>query len=1134
MSTSKKKVDVVSHATKLASDVNPSALREIAKLIKSKMIKIQGIIQRILQTLNHYRGLNIISNSDLIVCTTTLIECFDKSSSITSLLETDGESSHTVEKINKYIDQLQQIVDKMSIIMCGYGASSIEDIFFISFGSDVTAVSNQEQDVWKEKRDIIMKHVKPIGYKTFHWKQSKTKPKNVSDPVTSLCVNKIVEDAIQIELSNQYECFDIDLTGKSNYVKIYGIRVVVHNEKTQKTLIIQGLVDDVPVDCLNSAYIKQRKREILESNQYGEGTDATTKQCVAPTSPFGSPTIIRSGIDQLQIELIVRLLETMTIKDALINGDDDFRKRIYTIFTDVSYIKTNKLTATIRRFLDMDVYGQRSMIMNLLIYNQDDEVQYITYLLYDLISTKNTAGNSIDSTEQQMIYDSFPWKIKLYFKETMKNTIKYTKDMMSKYDINRVSLEQQIYVMKVPDNVREKAMTKLKEIKGKSDDSGAKAKQYLEGLIRIPFGVYREEQIIQKPKKLNSIFMGGLNLIEEPRRIDFLQKHMSGKLKSHYSATEIVKLSDRCEEWITTTLSKIVSDQLMSCGVKQINQIWQLFCNDSLIDNRYDATSKQDKQKALTSHLDKCSEPTLNKMAEIIFGATEHTFYKKTLQEMRKSKSIANEFKHDLRSVVDILDESIHGHDHAKNQILKIIGQWMNGEQSGYCFGFEGSPGVGKTSLAKRGLANCLKNEDGSSRPFSFIALGGSCNGSTLEGHSYTYVNSTWGRIVDILMDSKCMNPIIYIDELDKVSKTEHGKEIIGILMHLIDTTQNSVFQDKYFSGIDIDLSKALFIFSYNDASQIDSILLDRIHRIKFDNLSIAEKLVIARKYILPEINKKMGLEGCVELSDEIIEYIIETYTLESGVRKLKEVIFDLYGEINIELLRCENPASVILPIHITVDNLDEHYLSKYDKIRDKLIHDKPQIGIINGLWANSLGRGGIIPIQAMYFPTTTFLDLRLTGMQGDVMKESMNVAKSLAWNILSSEEKTQCLARFVTTKEQGIHIHCPDGATPKDGPSAGAAITAVIYSILSGKSIRNDVAITGEINLQGKITEIGGLEQKILGGIRAGVKRFLYPSSNARDFEKIAQKYGNSRILESIEFVPVSEIEEVFSQLYV
>ena len=1081
MSALKKKVDVVSHATKLSSDVNPSALQEIAKLIKSKMLKIQGVIQRILQTLNSYRGLNIISNSDLIVCTSTLIECFEKSVAIMSVLESEHEI-HTVEKINRYIDQLQQIVDKMSIIMCGYGASCIEDIFFISFGSDLDALfSSTESELWVEKRNLIMKYVRPIGYKTFHWKQSRTKPKNPTDmsnqSSSPMCMNKIVEETIQIELANQYECFDIDLTGKTNYVKIYGIRVVVHNEKTQKTLIIQGLVDDIPIECVNNYYVRFRKQVVSDLMKSGDNKAADVKWA----------------------ELTNRLLETMTIKDALIYGNDDFCKKMFTIFSDVNYVKSNKLTATIRKFLDMDVYGQRSMIMNLLVYNQEDEVQYITYLLYDLISAKNASGNAIDSTEQQMIYDSFPWKIKLFFKETMKHTIKYTKDMMSKYDVNRVSLEQQIYVMKVAENVREKAMAKLKEIKGKSDDSGAKAKQYLEGLLKIPFSVYREEPIIKKPKKLNEIFMAGLNLLAEKTRAEFIAKYMGGRIKSHYSALEIVKIANHCEKWIKQTILSVLSDNLPSYGAKQINHLWQVFCSEyagkdsemlAIVSGKKPATIiKQEKQRLMRMHLDECSELSLSKMMENVgaSGIGGDSSYQKTLQEMQKSKTIANEFKYDLKTVVDILDESIYGHENAKNQILKIIGQWMNGEHSGYCFGFEGSPGVGKTSLAKRGLANCLKNENGESRPFSFIALGGSCNGSTLEGHSYTYVNSTWGRIVDILMDSKCMNPIIYIDELDKVSKTEHGKEIIGILMHLIDTTQNSGFQDKYFSGIDIDLSKALFIFSYNDASQIDSILLDRIHRIKFDNLSLDEKLVITRKYILPEINRKMGLEGCVELSDEVISYIVETYTLESGVRKLKEVIFDLYGEINIELLRCENVQSTELPIQVTVELLDKKYLSKYDKMREKTIHDSPEVGVINGLWANSLGRGGIIPIQVVHFPTSTFLDLRLTGMQGDVMKESMNVAKSLAWSLLTESERGACLERFEKTKAQGIHIHCPDGATPKDGPSAGAAITSAIYSLLSGKPIRNDVAMTGEINLQGKITEIGGLEQKYWGVFAPG-----------------------------------------------
>ena len=191
-----------------------------------------------------------------------------------------------------------------------------------------------------------------------------------------------------------------------------------------------------------------------------------------------------------------------------------------------------------------------------------------------------------------------------------------------------------------------------------------------------------------------------------------------------------------------------------------------------------------------------------------------------------------------MENVETILDKSVYGHLEAKRQIQRIIGQWINGTNSGHCFGFEGPPGVGKTSLAKKGISICLKDFNGKSRPFSFIAMGGSCNGSVLEGHSYTYVGSTWGKIVDILIDSKCMNPIIFIDELDKISKTENGKEIIGILTHLTDATQNDEFADKYFAGIKFDLSKVLFIFSYNDYNLLDPILADRIHRVKFRHLS--------------------------------------------------------------------------------------------------------------------------------------------------------------------------------------------------------------------------------------------------------------------------------------------------------
>ena len=439
--------------------------------------------------------------------------------------------------------------------------------------------------------------------------------------------------------------------------------------------------------------------------------------------------------------------------------------------------------------------------------------------------------------------------------------------------------------------------------------------------------------------------------------------------------------------------------------------------------------------------------------------------------------------------------------------------------------------------MAKYGLANCLKNENGESRPFAFIAMGGSSNGSTLEGHNYTYVGSMWGKIVDILMDKKCMNPIIFIDELDKISNTEHGREIVGILTHLIDSTQNDCFQDKYFNGIDLDLSKTLFIFSYNDAGAVDKILLDRIHRIKFKHISLDEKLVICKKYLLPELYKKMGLEnGVVDMSEANLTFIIEKYTCEPGVRKLKELLFEIIGEINLECIKMKtksNNDSISLPVVITNEEIKMKYLRERHEVRVQQISAYSKVGIINGLWANAVGRGGIIPIEAHFFPCDRFFDLKLTGMQGDVMKESMNVAKTLAWSLLTEDEMTRNLEMFTKTKMQGIHIHCPEGATPKDGPSAGTAITCVLYSLLTNKKIDNRIAITGEINLQGHVTAIGGLDLKIMGGINGGVTTFIFPKDNKKDYDEFMEKNGTKEEIKSIVFIQVSSIQEVLGMIF-
>jgi ATP-dependent Lon protease len=406
------------------------------------------------------------------------------------------------------------------------------------------------------------------------------------------------------------------------------------------------------------------------------------------------------------------------------------------------------------------------------------------------------------------------------------------------------------------------------------------------------------------------------------------------------------------------------------------------------------------------------------------------------------------------------------------------------------------------------------------------IQLGGDANGSTLIGHSYTYVGSTWGSIVQILIDSKCMNPIIFIDEVDKVSKTEHGKEIIGILTHLLDPAQNDIFQDKYFAGIELDLSKALFVLSYNDETLIDRILLDRIHRIKFDGLSLEDKIVIAKRYVLPEIYGKMGLSNIIEFPYEVLKFVINEYTCEAGVRKMTQVLTEIVGEINLSVLKREN-VNASIPIVISVEDIQTKYFKDKSVPVKYKIHSESKVGVINALWANQMKQGGVLPLQISYLPSSKFLDLKLTGSLGDVMKESISVSLTNAWNLTSLERQIELQEKY---SKQGLHIHCPSISTPKDGPSATTAFTIAIYSLLNDRKIKNYFGITGETSFDYVLTQIGGLEEKIIHSIPAGIKEFIFPKENLSDFNRMMEKYKGNEILEGIKFHAIERIEDVLS----
>jgi len=479
-----------------------------------------------------------------------------------------------------------------------------------------------------------------------------------------------------------------------------------------------------------------------------------------------------------------------------------------------------------------------------------------------------------------------------------------------------------------------------------------------------------------------------------------------------------------------------------------------------------------------------------------------------------------NEKKDYLSNVRKILDDAVYGHKDAKLQLERLFAQWINGESKGAVLGLQGPPGTGKTSLAKNGLSKCLLDYDNKPRPFVMLPIGGSVNGSTLVGHNFTYVSSSWGRIVDILITTKCMNPIIFIDEIDKVSHTEHGKEIISILTHITDSTQNDEFEDKYFSGIKIDLSKALIVFSFNDPNLIDPILRDRITIIETHPLKINEKLTIIKDYIIPQICKDVGFNKSeLIFTDELIIDLIETYTNEAGVRKIKEKIVDIIRDINLKRFYFND---IVLPYTITkeyVKNLFENHL----KVRIKKISPQPLVGTVNGLYASSNGGlGGITLIQAIKFPSTKMLELNLTGQAGDVMKESSQYALKNAFALLSPKEQS-----IIIKKPFGIHIHCPDGATPKDGPSAGLAFTLAIYSILTNTKVRNDVCMTGEIDLLGNAGIIGGLHAKLHGGKKAGCKIALIPQDNMEDLEKMRNE-NTSPEDETFKVIPVNNINDI------
>ena len=1050
------------------------------------------LIQKTIISIQKYKQLDILGANELNLATHNLEKIyFDLSSNLVLL-----KQKNNIEKVTI---NLEDIRTELTNIFRLYGTENIHDLLNVCYGDEY--ISNIVWD--NNKYKLLEKYFHPINFKIIPWrKERQFNHKNIEK-------NKIVEDLSIVENADNLDCFDLSRSSKIFQTKVYGIKIAFHNKAEKKTIIVSGLIDDILISCVNNEYILNKLEGLIISSVQ---------------QPEYEPNIFQ------------RFIQSLTLKELIVYSIDELNHKYQGHMNQVILIKQKSISQVVKEFMNSELYGQRNTLIQLLLKSDDNEYQYLAYLLYDLLS--NDVNGSIDTSEQTLLFDSLPWKTKNFFKDAMNETINYTNNLAN-FDNSKIPLEQQICLMKVDDSIKEKAMNKLKEIKSKSEDTGSKARTYLDGLLKIPFGMYKKEPVLNIMSSMKDIFkqlVEKITIIDDTfdigndiniENITNIQiKNLCEVIKSKYVNNKNVKL---IEILINNYTPDKRNDLIVNiCNINNIIKKNNIKRHKLIHSGKKIEVMKTQITEFIT---DMESNSSITEQLSIAKNITNVSLIQGVIDDINFIESKWVSINTYMNTVKTTLDDAVHGHEKAKSQIERILAQWINGEQSGYCFGFEGPPGTGKTTFAKKGLAKCLVDDDGVSRPFAFIAIGGQDNGSTLNGHNYTYVGSEWGKFVDILIKNKCMNPIIFIDELDKVSKTEHGKEIIGILTHLIDPTQNDVFQDKYFNGIDLDMSKALFVFSYNDVSAIDKILLDRIHRIKFEHLTIEDKLIVTKKHLLPEIYKNMGLTGCIEFSDDNITYIVENYTNEPGIRKFKEILFEIIGEINLSCLK--KNETIELPIMLSNDDIKYKYLKLRRENSDKKIPLHPSVGVINGLWANAMGQGGIIPIETQFFPSTSFMDLKLTGLQGDVMKESMTVAKTLASSLVDEDIMTETITRMEKTKMQGIHIHCPEGAVPKDGPSAGTAITCTIYSLLTNKKIKNNIAMTGEINLQGYVTAIGGLDLKILGGLKGGVTEFIFPKENQKDYDDFVELYKDKDILTNIKFHPVENIHEVLKMIF-
>lgn len=448
-----------------------------------------------------------------------------------------------------------------------------------------------------------------------------------------------------------------------------------------------------------------------------------------------------------------------------------------------------------------------------------------------------------------------------------------------------------------------------------------------------------------------------------------------------------------------------------------------------------------------------------------------------------------------------VLDKAHYGLNEVKDRIIELLAvRKLNPDIKGQILCLVGPPGVGKTSIAQS-LAEAMH------RNFARISLGGVGDEAEIRGHRKTYIGAMPGNIVDALTRAKSMNPLILLDEIDKMSKDYKG-DPASALLEVLDPEQNHSFRDHYVE-IPVDLSKVLFVTTANDLSTVPAPLLDRMEVIELYSYTAEEKFHIAKKHLLPKQLKEHGITAQqLRITDDALREMIEYYTREAGVRKLERTIAKTIRKNAVQIAKDPKKRHTV-----NAKNLETFLGARKYKAENALKHNG--VGVVNGLAWTSVG-GELLKVEALVMEGTG--KLVLTGSLGEVMQESAKAALSF---VRANAKALQIAPDFYKTKD--IHIHFPEGAVPKDGPSAGVTVTTALVSALTGREPYNTVAMTGEVTITGRVLPIGGLREKSMAAYKAGMKTVLIPAENYVDLEE-----ADEAVKKAIQFIPVEHVSKV------